>query len=383
MSRNPIEDKTAVVGIGWTEITRRSGVSVLSLAAEACLAAIGDAGLTPKDVDGLVEYQANDSVGALELADVLGVPAVNWYTDIRGGGDHAVSSVALAAMAVSSGACDTCVVYRALNGRSGHRFGAARPSTMGGRDQWVLPYGYMVPPQWFAMWARTHMARYGTTHEQLGAIAVNQRRNATMNPRAVFQKPISMEDYLSSRWINEPFHIYDCTVEVDAACAVVVTSAERAQALRHKPVYIKGFAMGSFGRPSWEQWADMTEMYSKHVGAMLWRRTGLTAKDIDVAEVYDCFTYSMMCQLEDYGFCAKGEGGPFVASGAIALEGEIPVNTHGGLLSEGYIHGLNHSCEAVSQLRGDAGPRQVRGAQTALVTSGAGILGGGIIYHTK
>ncbi|MBI3743701.1 MAG: nonspecific lipid-transfer protein [Chloroflexi bacterium] len=383
MNRTPIEDKTAIAGIAWTKISRASGKSVMALAAEACLGAIEDAGLTVRDVDGFVEYQSNDSVGTMDVADVLGVPRINWYTDIRGGGNYGSGSVMLAAMAVASGACEVCVVYRALNGRSGHRFGRDAPTTQGRREQWMLPYGYMVPPQWLAMWCRTHMAKYGTTYEHLGAIAVTQRHNATLNPRAIFQRPMTMEDYLAARWINDPFRLFDCTAEVDGACAVVVTTAERARSLRHKPVYIKGFAYGTQGRPSWEHWDDMSEMYARYIGQQLWQRTGLTAKDVDVAEIYDCFTYSLLGQLEGYGFCKTGEGGPFCASGAISLTGQIPTNTHGGLLSEGYIHGMNHNCEAVSQLRGDAGPRQVKGARVAMVTGGAGPHGGALIYHTK
>jgi len=383
MTHNPIEDKTAIAGIGWTPITRASGKSVMALAAEACLNAIRDAGLSPKDVDSLVTFAANDSVHTLDVADVLGIERLNWNIDIHGGGNYAVGVVGEAANAVASGVAEVCVVYRALNGRSGHRFGHGRPSTQGLREQFTLPYGYMVPPQWFAMWCRTHMEKYGTKHEHLGAIAINQRRNATLNPLAIYRQPITMEDYLAARWINEPLRIFDCTSEVDGACAVVVTTAERARALRRKPVYIKGHASGSFGRPNWELWEDMTVMYGAHVGKVLWERTGVGPEDMDFAEIYDCFTYSMMCQLEDFGFCKKGEGGPFVASGAIALEGKVPVNTHGGLISEGYIHGLNHTCEAVSQLRGDAGPRQVKDASICLVTGGAGPMGGGIVYHTK
>jgi acetyl-CoA acetyltransferase len=218
------------------------------------------------------------------------------------------------------------------------------------------------------------MVKYGTTTKQLGAVAVTCRGNACLNERAMMRTPMTMEDYEKAPVIAEPFRVFDCCLQSDGACAVVVTSAERAKELKQKPVYIMGAAEGSgpYGRGGmWgNYWPDHAECYAKYVAPDLFNMAGVTPRDIDVAEIYDCFTYSVIVQLEDFGFCKKGEGGAFVEGGRIQLGGELPINTCGGLLSEAYIHGLNLVVEAVSQLRGDAGSRQVKDAEIALVTAG-------------
>ena len=226
------------------------------------------------------------------------------------------------------------------------------------------------------MAAREHMLRWGTTHEQLGAVAVAQRAFAVHNERALLRKPITLDDYLASRFVVEPFRLLDCCLETDGAVALVVTSAERARDLRRRPVLIRGAAWGS-GRTLYSnQQPDATLTAAARMAPRLWELAGVGPAEIDVAELYDCFTYTVLVQLEDYGFCKKGEAGPLVASGATRLGGSLPVNTHGGFLSEGYVHGLNHVCEAVSQLRGDAGERQVEGAELALSTSQPGYVSG-------
>lgn len=240
--------------------------------------------------------------------------------------------------------------------------------------QYQAPYGYVAPPQQFAMYARAHMLRYGTRAEHFGRLAVTQRANAVKNPRALMRTPITLDDYLSSRWIAEPFRLLDCCLETDGACAVVVTTAERARSLRRPPVLISGAAWGGGTSHLSGGGADPTVTAAAALAPRLYAQAGLGPGEVDVAELYDCFTYSVIVQLEDYGFCAKGEGGPYVESGATALDGPLPVNTHGGFLSEGYVHGLNHVAEAVSQLRGDAGDRQVPGAEVALSTSQPGYI---------
>jgi acetyl-CoA acetyltransferase len=238
--------------------------------------------------------------------------------------------------------------------------------------QYQAPYGYFAPPQQFAMFTRAHMIKYGTTHEQLGAIAVGQRANAVKNPRALKRDPITLDDYLASRWIAEPLRLLDCCLDTDGACALVITSAERARDLRRPPVLISGAAWGGGDSFFSGQGGDFTVSEAARIAPRLYAAAGVGPADIDVAQLYDCFTYSVLVQLEDYGFCAKGEGGPYAASGATRLDGRLPVNTHGGFLSEGYVHGINHIAEAVAQLRGDAGDRQVPGAEVALSTAQPG-----------
>jgi acetyl-CoA acetyltransferase len=224
--------------------------------------------------------------------------------------------------------------------------------------------------------ARQHMARYGTTSEQLGAIAVAQRDYAVQNERAMMRTPVTLADYLQARWIAEPFRLLDCCLETDGACAVVVTTVEQARDLRWMPVVVAGIAWALGHSSVSVGWPDLTESAAIHTSRRLYAMAGLGASDLDFAELYDCFTYSVLVQLEDFGLCAKGEGGPFVESGHTARGGAFPVNTHGGALSEGYIHGLNHTTEAVLQLRREAGTRQVPGAEVGLVTGQAGILSG-------
>jgi acetyl-CoA acetyltransferase len=374
-------DDIAVVGIGRTAYSRDSGRSTKAMAVEACRNAIVDAGLSARDVDGVANFSAGDSTMSLAVAHGLGIDELVWCVDLFGGGNACVSAVAAAAAAVSAGQCHVAVVYRSLNGRSGHRFGTASGQlTLSGDMQFTGPHGYLVPPQWMAMWARRHQAVYGSTCEDLGRIAITQRDHATANPHAIKRERITMDDYLASRWINEPLRLLDCTMEVDGAAAVVLTSLERAHDLAKPPVRLAAVAEAHGYGGSWEEWPDMTTMFSSHVAPRLWDATGLGPTDIDVACIYDCFTYTVMCVMEDLGFCAKGEVGAFFGDGRATYGGDVVVNPHGGLLSEGYIHGMNHHFEAVLQLRGEASERQVQGAETALVTSGGGPYGGAVVY---
>ena len=295
----------------------------------------------------------------------------------RASGSVSHTIVGQAALAIHAGIAETVVCYRALNARSEFRMGGTgRPLVDAVETQYQAPYGYFAPPQQFAMVARAHMERYGTTQEQFGAVAVNQRANAVSNERAMMRTPITMQDYLDSRWVVEPFRLFDCCLETDAAVALVMTSAERARDLKQTPVLVRGAAWGSGQTLYSNQQPDTTRSAAADMAPRLYEMAGVSPSDFDLAELYDCFTYSVLVQLEDYGFCKKGESGAFVESGAIALSGSIPVNTHGGFLSEGYVHGLNHVTEAVSQLRHDAGERQVEGAEIALSTAQPGYIAG-------
>jgi acetyl-CoA acetyltransferase len=234
-----------------------------------------------------------------------------------------------------------------------------------------------------AMWARRHQHEYGSTCEDLGRIAVTQRAHAVANPGAIARDPLTLDGYLAGRWINEPLRVYDCAFEVDGGVALVITSAERARDLAAPPVLIAGTADSHGHGGSWNQWPDPTEMFSARVAAKLAPKVaGVISRydEVDVACIYDCFTYTVMAVMEDFGFAPKGQIGAYFAEGRATYGGDVVVNPHGGLLSEGYLHGLNTHYEAVLQLRGGAGPRQVPGAETALVTAGAGPFGGAAVY---
>lgn len=381
-----LRDKYAIVGIGHTAYMKNSGTTVLNLATEACLKATEDAGIAAADVDGIVSFHFNDSVPAIAVATALGIPQAGYAVDYAGGGNAANLITLSAAAAIEAGLAETVICYRAMNGRSGFRLGGGRELSARGITQYTAPFGWITYPQAMAMWCRRHMIEYGTTAEQLGTVAVTCRENAGRNPRAMQREAITMDDYLASRAIVEPFRLLDICLESDGACAVVITSAERAMDLKQRPIYIMGGAYG--GGPNQGEdlfdairWPEHARNYSHYIADDLWTSAGVGPSDVDVAEIYDCFTYSVIMQLEGFGFCKEGEGGPFVASGRIARDGALPVNTHGGLLSEAYIHGFNHVIEAVEQLRGTAGPRQVADAEIALTTAGAMTCGSAMVLR--
>jgi len=381
-----LRDKYAIAGIGHTNYSSRSGRTVLDLASEACGKALADAGLMAAEVDGFVSYTFNDSVPAMAVATQLGCNATRYVVDLQAGGNAANLVIQTAAMAIEAGLANSVLVYRAMNGRSGFRLGGGREFRAQGITQFTAPFGWITYPQAMAMWCRRHMVKYGTTSEHLGHVAVTCRANAGLNPRAMKRQPITLDDYFASRPIVEPFRLLDICLETDGACAVLVTSAERARDLKQRPVRILGAAYGGGPQQGDDlfdalRWPEHATNYAAYIADELWRSAGVGPQDIDVAEIYDCFTYSVLAQLEGFGFCKPGEGGPFVASGAIARDGSLPVNTHGGLLSEGYIHGLNHVIEAVQQLRGEAGPRQIQGAELALTTAGAMSCGSALVLR--
>lgn len=371
----------AIVGIGRTDYTRRSGRTGISLAAEAVRAALDDAGLQPADVDGMTCFSTGDPASPLRVSHAIGLDEIGWTVNTLAGGNQVALVIANAAAAIITGQADVVVVYRVLDAsvRYGKVTGAVE---VGGFEQFAAPHGYMVPPQWFAMWAQRHQQVYGSTCEDLGAIAVNGRTHAIPNEHAIARDPLTLDEYLAGRWVVEPFRVFDCAYEVDGAVALVLTSAARAADLRQRPVHPIGAAEGTGAGGMADLWDDQTSMYSRIVAPRLWARTGLTPGDMDLACMYDCFTYTIMATFEDFGFCAKGEVGDFFREGRATYGGDVVVNPHGGLLSEGYLHGLNHHYEAVHQLRGNAGVRQVAGAELALVTAGAGPYGGAIVYGT-
>jgi acetyl-CoA acetyltransferase len=371
--------QAAIAGIGCTEFSRDSGVSVFKLATRAIKAAIADAGLRLSDIDGLATFGTNDSVAPNVLAQALGMQSMNWYVDQFYGGSVSLSILGQASLAVSAGVADCVVCYRALNGRSEMRLNGSAMST--GRLPWdiaaKLPAGIIAPAQEIALAARSHMERFGTTSEDLGRIALLSRHNALDNERAMMRKPLTMDDYLASRWIVEPFRKFDCCLETDGAVAVVVVSAERAKDLPHRPVTVRGAAWGGGVNVVNNGHTDLSESPAKLIAPRLYAAAGLGPDDIDFAELYDCFTYTVLSQIEGYGFAEPGGVPEMMADAKFDRQGgSLPINTHGGLMSEGYLHGMNHIYEAVEQIRGDAGERQVPRHDVALVTGQLGYVSG-------
>lgn len=377
-----LRDRCAITGIGATEFSRDSGRSVLTLATEASLAAIADAGLAAGDIDGIVRC-TSDTVTPNALGASLGVRELNFWAETGPGGVGPCAMLGVAVGAILSGQARNVLLYRSLNGRSEVRFGAGQNRSgaqvvggLGSYDEFFLPHGLLTAGQMFALIARRHMIQYGTTAEQLGALALLCRANANDTPHAQMRdRMLTMDDYLASRFIAEPLRLFDFCLETDGACALVVTAADRAREGPQPPVLIRAVGLGSppdlrggMMFPSLTR-DDITEMPGYVAARRLWSAAGVGPQEIDVAQIYDCFTISLLLQLEAFGLCGRGEGGPFAASGALARDGAIPINTAGGNMSEGYIHGMNHIVEAVRQLRGTAAV-QIAGAETCLVTGG-------------
>ncbi|GAA5145023.1 lipid-transfer protein [Pseudonocardia eucalypti] len=382
---------TAIAGIGATEFSKESGRSELQLAGEACRAALDDAGLTPADVDGMVTF-AMDANAEIAVAREMGVPELRFFSRIPYGGGAACATVQHAAMAVATGMAEVVVCYRAFNERSGSRFGrvqaaAVAAATSAGVDNgWHYPVGLSTPAGTVAMFARRYLHEYGATSEDFGRVAVAMRRHAATNPNAWFYgRPITLAEHQASRWIVEPLHLLDCCQESDGAVAVVVTSAARARDLPHPPALVAGAAQGSgpdqFTMTSYyrESLAGLPEMGL--VGRQLWAQTGLTPADMQVAVLYDHFTPFVLVQLEELGFCGRGEAPGFIADGGIELDGRLPVNPHGGQLGEAYIHGMNGIAEAVRQLRRTS-VNQLPDVANVLVTAGTGVPTSALVLTT-
>ena len=367
--------QTAIVGVGYTALTKNSGRSVLDLATEASLAAIADAGLPTREVDGIGSFMVlNDSVSCGAVGTALALPELRWVLEFQHGGQSPCHVVGLAAMAVACGYAENVVVFRALNGRSGVRVGSGQFS--GGAAQYRYPIGYNSYLMYIAMWAQRYLHETGQSTQDLGSVAVAQRRYAESNARAIQRKPLDMDSYMASPWVAEPFRVADCTSEVDGACAVLVTSLERARDLKQPPAVIAAGAYRAGARVGLDigdlmLYDDYTRNFTSLLRDELFGRAGIGPEDVDFAEIYDCFSSVVLMGLEGLNFCKRGESGAFVAAGETALGGRLPVNTHGGLLAEGYLHGMNTLAEAVLQIQGRGGERQAPRHQVGVVTSGA------------
>lgn len=381
-----LRDRAAIVGIGQTEFSKNSGRSELQLACEAVKAALDDAGLSPADVDGMTTFtmDANDEI---EVARAVGIGDLTFFSRIPYGGGAAIGVLQQAVMAVATGVAETVVVYRAFNERSGRRYSVGISEGIVTADlihwSWYLPFGLLTPASWVAMYTQRYMHETGCTGRDLAQVAVSTRKHAVNNPAAFFHGvPLTIEEHQASRWIAEPLRLFDCCQESDGGCAQIVTTVERARDLKAKAAVVRGVGqaaardqenMTSFYRPDITFLPEM-DLVAKQVYEM----SGLGPSDVDAAILYDAFTPIVLWQLESFGFCGRGEGKDFVRDGALEVGGRLPCNTHGGQLSEAYIHGMNGVNEGVRLIRGTSLNQPARNDHV-LVTAGVGVPTSGMI----
>jgi len=382
-----LKDKAAIVGIGATEISKNSGRSEMRMAVEAISEAVADAGLSLRDVDGLCAVSMDNNDESEIFRNIGGRELKFWSrTNFSGGGT--LGPVLHAAMAVDAGIADVVVCYRSLNQRSEYRFGQAlefkTPSALNALFSYHAYHGAQTAAAMMAFIIQRYMHEYGATSADFANIALAARKHASTNPKAVFYgKPLTFDDYMASRLVTDPLRLFDICLENDAAVACVVTSAERAKSLRQKPALIRAGAqaashglLGGIINYYGDNIAQFDEM--KLLGKQLYAAADLTPADIDVGIIYDHFGPSVMLSLEALGFCKQGEAKDFIKNGNIEVGGSLPVNTHGGQVGEGYVHGMNGITEAVRQVRGTAA-NQVKNVRNVLVTSGSGLPTSGAI----
>ena len=379
---NPLGDRAAIVGIGQTAFGRSLGRSELDMASEAILAACADAGLKPGSIDGLVRYDM-EQIDEEQILSLLGNVDLRFFAGTGWGGGGATSVLVVAATAIAAGMAETVLVYRSR--ARGKASGYGRLANQGGRywekiparlstpNKWHVPHGLVSAFQEMAMISMRHRIDYGTTDDQWADVAIAFREHARRNPNAVMREPMSREQHHASRMIAEPLRLFDCNIETDGACALLLTTPERARDLRQTPALILAGAMSAgshhirlanlFARPFEEESAV-------RVGRRLWAEAGIAPQDVDVAFFYDFFTSLVVIALEQYGFCGRGEGGAFVENGGLLWQGgRLPCNTNGGQLSEAFVHGFNNTIEAVRQIRGTS-TSQVEGAEIAFIAGG-------------
>lgn len=388
------EKNAAISGIGQSELYRKSEVLPFELAVRACERALEDAGLRPEDIDGAAGWPSASSgtmsgVASASIPDIaasLGLK-LNWWSaaDIAA----QLSPIMEAVAAIAAGYATHVLCWRAVGERWTPTYGSPQAqghgmTPPGGPMEHLLPYRAPSAAIWVACHASTHMTRYGITREQMGAIPIVQRRNASLNPKAIYRDPFGMDEYLAARMISTPFTILDCDVPCNGATAVIVSRLDAARDLKTKPLVIEAIGAGAYDRmDTWLARTDYPRMAMHDAARMMWSRTDYGPKDVDTAHLYDGFTWLVLSWLEALGFCGEGESGAFVEGGArIALDGELPINTNGGQLSEGRMHGLGHVHEAVLQLRGEAAAGQVRKpVNLSLIANGGGSVGGSMLLR--
>lgn len=370
----------SITGIGETRYAKQSNETALQYQLQSSLMAIEDAGLSPKDIDGIVPIGLTGAP-AEQFVTNFGIPDLRFSAKTPLGGASGIAAIQIAMAAINAGICNHVLVPSGRNVSAGARAGVRihQMPEFHLITEYEYPLGSIAPVQLYAPMARRHMELYGTTSRQLAEVAVAIRSHAVARDNALMSKPITIEDHQASRMISDPFRLLDCSLESDGGAAFIVSSGERAKDMRAHPVQVIGIAEGHPDSPSAiTQRPDMTKLGLAKAAPRAFEMSGVSHADIDVAEIYDCFTWVVLCQLEDMGFCAKGEGGSFVEGQRLALGGGLPVNTHGGLLSQAHMLGMNHIVELVRQLRGEGGATQVRDAQIGLVT-GYGDMGDGTI----
>ena len=396
VSRIP-ERQSIVSGIGQSPIGRRLGRSAMDLTLEACLAAIEDAGLSRDQIDGLVTFPGRVNVpppgftgpGTDEVQDALRLNLNFRLSSFDGPGQ--MQALVNGCLAIAGGLARHVLIYRtvteATGQGSGGRAGRGLDSLgkpdgrASGPMSWQVPMGGLSPANSMAMMAQRHFSVYGTTKEQLGWIPVTERRHAGSNPKAVFRDPLSMRDYLDSRVISAPLSLFDCDIPVDASIALVLSHRDYAPDVPHQAVHVNALGTAARNRPSWDQYPDMASMAAVGAAAHMWGRTELRPGDVDIANLYDGFSILALFWMESLGLCPRDEAGPFLEGGKrITYGGDFVLNPHGGQLSAGRVHGFGHLHEAVVQLRGEAGDRQVENAEVAVVSNGGGPMPGCVLF---
>lgn len=385
-SGEPLERRAVLSGVGQSAIGRRLFRDELDLTCEAALRAIADAGLRVSDIDGIAAYPGPvtnvpgfSGPSIYDVQDALGL-SVRWHlSGMEGPGQ--IMPIIAAALAVASGLARHVLVYRTVTeataaADTGRRGIGAGAREITGFAAFLVPFGAMSAANWLALYARRHMHVYGTQRKHLGAIALTAREHARLNPAAVYREPLTWDDYWQARMVSDPFCLFDCDAPVDGSTAVIVSSAECARDLAKPAVRIEAVGTALGKRPLWDQWPDLTTMAAHDAARHLWSRTTLRPNEVDTAQLYDGFSFLTLSWLEALGFCGPGESGPFVEEGHIRLGGSLPLNTWGGQLSGGRLHGFGFVAEAIRQIRGECGERQVPDCEVAVVAVGGGPVAG-------
>jgi acetyl-CoA acetyltransferase len=397
MSGGPFDGKAVLTGAGKSQVGRRLGRAGLDLTLEAVLRAIADAGLDVDDVDGIASYPGPgvpvagmSGAGIHDVRNALGLRS-RWYMSGQETAGQ-IGPAIEACMAVTLGLANHVVVFRSVwESTAAQQAGGGRASVLFGSGklpaylEWVAPFGALSAANWLAMPTQRYMHDYGLTREQLGAIAITARRNAGRNPDAIYREPITMDDYLGARMISEPLCLYDCDVPCDGATAVIVSRRDAANGLPRHPLTVESVGPGMFERATWDQRFDLTTMAAHDSAEILWEKTTLKPNDVDMAQIYDGFSFLTVMWLEALGFCEKGKVGEFIEGGErIALDGDLPINTSGGQLSGGRLHGMGFLHEACVQMWGEGGDRQApKTPEVVAVGVGGGPVAGSMLLSSR